>query len=457
MANQVPSIEGQDPLKVVVSMMEKKVRNLEKRKTKLVTYTKQVQSGQELVEKEQEDAVKKLEYVENNLELAKEFQGIFKSMEQEHQKLQKKEQKRAKVEMKEKNNEERKSLVVQVLEVQAILENLDGDVKEDFVNGTKGAVKLAEDEFAKLDGIYKLITPLQNEDTEKMSEQDFAKSQFVNSLTKTKDKEIYGIVKKIKDSKYFEKAEEDEAPTQEADSQEEQTGEQAEASTVAAESEVESAPTLEHTATGQVEVRGSEVYTEVPSDHAEQTKSHETEAALLQESSVVNGVDLPSEFSEAVADSALNFMGESEVQSRVPSGEEGKLNAASPEFIPRSLQGVPSQDPSMNAQEAGMEDAGEWPDAQHQHHGGRRGGPRGRDRGGFRGGRDSRGGRGRGGFGQNGSNYYRQDRPEHRRDGGRGAPRGGNLRGNRGGPRGSGRGGPSRGGSARGHHQQQQQ
>ena len=44
------------------------------------------------------------------------------------------------MEMKEKNNEERKSLVVQVLEVQAILENLDGDVKEDFVNGTKGAV-----------------------------------------------------------------------------------------------------------------------------------------------------------------------------------------------------------------------------------------------------------------------------------------------------------------------------
>ena len=46
----------------------------------------------------------------------------------------------------------------------------------------------------------------------------------------------------------------------------------------------------------------------------------------------------------------------------VPSGEEGKLNAASPEFIPRSLQGVPSQDPSINAQGTGVEDAGEWPD-----------------------------------------------------------------------------------------------
>ena len=35
MSNQVPSIEGQDPLRVVVSMMEKKVRNLEKRKVSL--------------------------------------------------------------------------------------------------------------------------------------------------------------------------------------------------------------------------------------------------------------------------------------------------------------------------------------------------------------------------------------------------------------------------------------
>ena len=35
MASSVPNIEGQDPLKVVVSMMEKKVRNLEKRKVSL--------------------------------------------------------------------------------------------------------------------------------------------------------------------------------------------------------------------------------------------------------------------------------------------------------------------------------------------------------------------------------------------------------------------------------------
>merc|ERR1712141_964451 len=126
MATQVPSIEGQDPLKVVVLMMEKKIRNLEKRKTKLISYT---EDGKVLVEKEQEDAVKKLELVEHNLELAREFHNIFKQMEQEHLKLQKKEQKRAKV-----------------------------DVKEDFLNGKNGAVKLTDADFKKLDDIYQLIS-----------------------------------------------------------------------------------------------------------------------------------------------------------------------------------------------------------------------------------------------------------------------------------------------------------
>ena len=42
--------------------------------------------------------------------------------------------------MKEKSNEERRNLVIQVLEVQSLLENLGEDVKSDFLNGTNGAV-----------------------------------------------------------------------------------------------------------------------------------------------------------------------------------------------------------------------------------------------------------------------------------------------------------------------------
>ena len=57
-----------------------------------------------------------------------------------HVKIQKKEQKRAKVELKEKNNEERRSLVTQVLEVQSLLESLGDDVKDDFLSGQNGAV-----------------------------------------------------------------------------------------------------------------------------------------------------------------------------------------------------------------------------------------------------------------------------------------------------------------------------
>lgn len=55
-------------------------------------------------------------------------------------KVQKKEQKRAKVEMKEKNNEERKTLLIQILEVQSLLDSLGDDVKDDFLNEKNGAV-----------------------------------------------------------------------------------------------------------------------------------------------------------------------------------------------------------------------------------------------------------------------------------------------------------------------------
>eukprot|EP00112_Aurelia_sp_Birch-Aquarium-sp1_P024496 Seg779.3 transcript_id=Seg779.3/GoldUCD/mRNA.D3Y31 product=Caprin-1 protein_id=Seg779.3/GoldUCD/D3Y31 len=482
MSNQVPSIEGQDPLRVVVSMMEKKVRNLEKRKGKLVLYTQQVQEGKELVEREQQDAVKKLEFVENNLELAKEFHQIFRLMEQEHVKIQKKEQKRANIQMKEKSNEERKHLVVQVLEVQSLLENLDEDVKQDFLSGTNGAVKLTEDDLTKLDEIYKLITPSQNEDPASTA------AEHLQNLLDEKEKpvlgstykEISGIIKKIKDCKYFEKTDKEEVPTEEAEQQatEAQVTETAEVTeAVPAEVAEENAGSAEEETeivTSEEGVRGADVYTAVPSDHPEPELT--TEGTLEEPLPTVNGVDLPSEFSEAVADSALNFMGESEVETRLPAAvEEGKLNAASPEFIPRSQQG-PGQppstmqpegdsgweetDPSVNV-DPSLDNSGwqEVPSSSdpHQQYGRPRGGPRGRDRGGFRGGREGgRGGRGRGGYGQNGSNYYRQERSDnYRRDGTRGGPRG-NPRGGRGGPRGAPRGAPRGGNGGFGRPQPQQ-
>ena len=55
-------------------------------------------------------------------------------------KVQKKEQKRAKVELKEKNSEEKKQFLVQVLQIQSLLEKLGDDVRNDFLNETNGAV-----------------------------------------------------------------------------------------------------------------------------------------------------------------------------------------------------------------------------------------------------------------------------------------------------------------------------
>eukprot|EP00794_Sanderia_malayensis_P018152 gene18152-19963_t len=485
MSSQVPSLEGQDPLKVVVSMMEKKVRNLEKRKTRLVSYTQQVEEGKKLVEKDQQDAVKKIEFVENSLELAKEFHQIFRMMEQEYIKLQKKEQKRAKLEMKEKGFNERKKTATQILEVQTLLENIDDDVKEDFRNGTEGACKLEEEDLARLDEIYKLITPSQCEDTKVMKDQVAASSIHLHNLLEEKDlprivaltpsldKQLYGILKKIKECGYFDKSEK-------------------------VEEEAASAP-VEDTATEdrQPVVEAEEAVTEDKDDGQKEEGDLTTEAGqpepgynatpaepLLQEGmteavepELVNGVDLPVEFSEPAGDSAINFLSSevqvpaADVESEEASAEEGKLNAASPEFIPRSLQSGQSEESGWvegEGNEAGAENSGSdggWQnvttssDAHHAQN--RRGGHRGRDRGGFRGGRgEGRGGRGRGGYGQN--NYHqRQERGDNnqRREGGhprggRGG-RGGHPRGGRGDSRGAPRG--NRGGYSRPQQQQQPQ
>jgi len=458
MTTQLPNIEGQDPLKVVVSMMEKKIRNLEKRKTKLVSYT---QDGKVLVEKEQEDAVKNLEHVEHNLELSKEFLNMFKQLELEYAKVQKKEQKRARLELKEKSIEERRHLVTQVLEVQFLLEGFDDQVKEHFLNGTNGAVKLTDSDLSNLDGIYRLISPNEGDDSLAPTKLISDSAEHLNNLIDEKDKsvlgttykDIFALIKKIKECKYFEKKDDEPAKEEKTTAVEEEPSDPIKSSGEEASAEPEGAFTSD--------VRGAEVYQEVPSDH-------QVPAETSQAQSPVNGVDLPSDFSEATADPSLNFMGESEVEAQDPPAEEGKLNAASPEFIPRSLQGGPTQDMAGGTPPSQWEESettapvdsqtGEWHDVHQQHPGGR---PRdfknrGRDRGGFRGGRDGgRGGRGRGGYGQNGPHYYRQDRQDnYRRDGGRGGSRGGNSRGGRGG-----RGGPRepRGGQRGGFNRPQQQ
>ena len=137
--------------------------------------------------------------------------------------------------------------------------------------------KLTEDGLAKLDEIYKLITPSQNEDPASTAAEHLQNllDEKDRSILGTTYKEISGIIKKIKDCKYFEKTDKEEVPMEEAEQQdtEEHATETAEATEAApAEVAVENVGSAEagtNVVASDEGVRGAEVYTAVPSDHPE--------------------------------------------------------------------------------------------------------------------------------------------------------------------------------------------
>ena len=82
----------------------------------------------------------------------------------------------------------------------------------------------------------------------------------VSSLILSKDKDIYGILKKVRDCKYFEKQEEEPAKDESAE-----VGDEKDASEPA-EPEAEGTSSAESSPAFTSDVRGAEVCEEVPSD-----------------------------------------------------------------------------------------------------------------------------------------------------------------------------------------------
>ncbi|KAJ7373524.1 Cell cycle associated protein 1, partial [Desmophyllum pertusum] len=161
------SADGQRLEQNVLNLLEKKVRNLEKRKGKLDSYKKLVETGQTLNE-DQKVAVGQLTQVEQNLEFARDLQKNITQICNDHQKLQKKMAKR----------DQAAWLQRSVLELQALMDNLSEDVRVDFLNGTNGAVVVSEENFVQIDEFYKLITPNADGDNP-MKEQQMAASRHI--------------------------------------------------------------------------------------------------------------------------------------------------------------------------------------------------------------------------------------------------------------------------------------
>lgn len=182
------SNEVQDPLKQALSLVEKKVRNLEKRKLKLDMYKVKLAEGA-VLEKDQLDAVNKYNDVSCNLEFAKELLKQFMALTQDAEKLMKRQMKKERA---ERILNEHKRLK-QVLLIQNMFENLGIEqVRNDFRNGWHSAVVLTEENLTQLDNLCKLVTPASRE-----NEKEFTSaSEHLCNLLDAREKAILGTTYK---------------------------------------------------------------------------------------------------------------------------------------------------------------------------------------------------------------------------------------------------------------------
>ena len=441
----------QDPLKHAVSVMEKKLRNLEKRKIKLLETKKKADEGNELNE-DQKKALENLKVVENSLELVKELSKNMAYLDAEYTKLLKRDQKRTKATEATQGDLNGKQLLHQVVEVQAILSDLSEDVRPDFLAGVNSACLLTKNDFDNLDLLFNLVSP-NDEELSKVNKLSVRVKEATEHLLKvvegkdqpalengTTYKDLRALILKIKSCGYFDKDKEN--------------GVNKNVNHI-----VHETPSAEPETLHDGLAENEEEINEVATRFDEQLPA-------------LDGVDLPPEVQRTPNEETYNFLSESEISVH-GDGQQASLNPVSPEFVPRNFH-LPSDEAYENGvadnSDAGWEQAPAqepgWqsvPENQNFHSsGGFRGnrGSRGDHRGGRgfggRGGRGNRGGNNGAATGGNFRGGIKQDGHRGGSRGGRGGEfRGGNRGGFRGGNRGGSRGG-NRGGSRDNKPQQQQ-
>ncbi|XP_040416453.1 caprin-1 isoform X3 [Cygnus olor] len=195
-----------EAMKQILGVIDKKLRNLEKKKSKLDDYQERMNKGERL-NQDQLDAVSKYQEVTNNLEFAKELQRSFMALSQDIQKTIKKTARREQL-MREEAEQKR---LKTVLELQFILDKLgDDEVRNDLKQGSNGVPVLTEEELTMLDEFYKLVYP-ERDMSMRLNEQYEQASVHLWDLLEGKEKPVCGttykalkeIVERILQTSYF--------------------------------------------------------------------------------------------------------------------------------------------------------------------------------------------------------------------------------------------------------------
>ncbi|CAB3228468.1 unnamed protein product [Arctia plantaginis] len=156
-SEKAASSEAMDnsPIRQIMTIIEHKIRNLEKRKSKLTSYRDLQKAGKEL-NSDQKVAVAKYDEVAQTLEfardLSKQVTGIATSAEREAKKQAKKD---AWVRYAAETNKIREVLLI----LDCLNQMGNTEARNDFLTGSNGAVKLTEEDLKILDDLYPEVTP----------------------------------------------------------------------------------------------------------------------------------------------------------------------------------------------------------------------------------------------------------------------------------------------------------
>uniref|UniRef100_H3CVH1 Cell cycle associated protein 1a n=1 Tax=Tetraodon nigroviridis TaxID=99883 RepID=H3CVH1_TETNG len=182
----------QETMKQIFNVIDKKVRNMEKKKSKLDDYQTKKNKGERL-NQDQLEALTKYQEVINNLEFARELQKSFVTLGQEVQKAVKKTARREQLQREEMEQRRLKT----VLELQFILDQLGEDnVRQALKRAdASGAPLLTDADLTSLDEFYKLVGPERNYDM-RLADQYEQASLHLWELLEGRDKAVAGTTYK---------------------------------------------------------------------------------------------------------------------------------------------------------------------------------------------------------------------------------------------------------------------
>uniref|UniRef100_A0A8C4H7B8 Cell cycle associated protein 1b n=1 Tax=Dicentrarchus labrax TaxID=13489 RepID=A0A8C4H7B8_DICLA len=178
-------------LKQVLGVIDKKARNMEKKKSKLDDYQVRKNNGERL-NQDQLEALSKYQEIMYNLEFAKELHKTFIALGQDIQKVVKKSARREQLQREEAEQRRLKT----VLELQFLLDRLGDDtVRQDLKQGVSGSPLLTDADLTAFDEFYKLVGPDRDQNV-RLADQYEEASVHLWDLLEGKDKAVVGTTYK---------------------------------------------------------------------------------------------------------------------------------------------------------------------------------------------------------------------------------------------------------------------